>query len=191
MRCASAENTPDVGTRNAPDTVRKPATCRNESVADENQQELENSGEEIRAILVAVDSSTSAARVIATAARLARAVPAATLHVVHVFRASRLDHARTFVPETSAGFVEDAKEQLRAHVRAARRQCRNQVVDHFVIGEPVPELLALSRKLSIDLLVIGTHDHKGFERLLLGSIAETLMRKVGCSVLVVRPTAHS
>jgi nucleotide-binding universal stress UspA family protein len=40
-------------------------------------------------------------------------------------------------------------------------------------------------------LVIGTHDHAGFERLILGSTAETLMRKAGCSVLVVRPDQYT
>jgi len=44
--------------------------------------------------------------------------------------------------------------------------------------------------LDVDLLIVGTHDYVGFERFLLGSVAENLMRKAGCPVLIVRPKAH-
>jgi nucleotide-binding universal stress UspA family protein len=55
------------------------------------------------------------------------------------------------------------------------------------VGDPVAEILRMSQELEADFLVVGTHDATGFERLLLGSIAETLMRKAPCSVMVVRP----
>src|SRR5205814_1519368 len=100
---------------------------------------------------------------------------------------SRFDRARAGAPLPSSDAVEEAKEQLQAHLRAARRQCRNTVSSHFAVGDAVSEVVKLCETLKADLLVIGTHDHHGLERLLLGSIAETLMRKVPCSTLVVRP----
>jgi nucleotide-binding universal stress UspA family protein len=159
-------------------------------MAAENEPVLENSGDEIEVIVVAVDGTAGATRVISTAARLSRAVPAAEMHIVHVFPTHRFDRARAGVPVTNADFVEDAKEHLESFVRSARRQCRNHVTPHFVVGDPTAEILRLSAALKANLLVVGTHDHTGFERLLLGSVAETLMRKVGCSVLVVRPTSR-
>ena len=153
----------------------------------ENLAPLENSGNEIETIVVAVDSSSSGGRVIAMAARLSRAVPAASVHILHVFKNSRADHARAGAPPISADAVADAKEQLDAFVRSARRQCRNQVMGHFLIGDPTDEILKFVDQAKADLLIVGTHDYTLFERLLLGSIAETLVRKAHCTTLVVRP----
>jgi universal stress protein A len=148
---------------------------------------LENSGNEIETIVVAVDSSNSGGRVIAMAARLSRAVPAASIHIAHVFKSSRTDHARVGAPAIPADAIADAKEQLEAFVRSARRQCRNPIMGHFLIGDPTDEILKIVDQTNADLLVVGTHDYTRFERLLLGSIAETLVRKAHCSTLVVRP----
>jgi nucleotide-binding universal stress UspA family protein len=156
----------------------------------ESERPLENAGDEPRSVLVAVDSSLGAGRVLSTAARFSRSIPGATLHVVHVFRSSRLDHAHAGAPASGSDQLEEAKEHLAFHVRAAKKQCRNTVMSHFAVGDPTAEVLRLSAELGADLLIVGTHDHVGFERLLLGSVAETLVRKAGCSVMVVRPTAH-
>jgi nucleotide-binding universal stress UspA family protein len=145
-------------------------------------------GDDPSSLLVAVDTSNGAARVLATAARLARAFPGASLHVAHVFRSGRFDRAHAGAPLPSADALADAKEHLEAFVRQARLQCRNQVTGHFGVGNPLDEILRLRVELAADVLIIGTHDHDGFERLLLGSVAESLVRKAGCSVMVVRPT---
>lgn len=149
---------------------------------------LRNTGDDPEIILVAVDTSTGSNRVLGSGARLARAFPGAALHVVHVFRTSRFDRAHAGAPPANADALADAKEHLEFHVRSARLQCRNNVTGHFIVGDPTSEILRVRAEIGADVLVVGTHDHAGFERLLLGSIAETLMRKAGCSVFVVRPT---
>ncbi len=154
-----------------------------------SQRPLVNSGEEPRVVLAAVDTSASAERVIAMAARFARAFPEASLHVLHVLRFSRVDrHAG--VPAMGSDVADDAKDHLEAHKRSAMRQCRNPVIGHFTVGNPTNEILRFCADLKVDLLVIATHDHSGFERLLLGSIAETLVRKAPCTVTVVRQAMH-
>jgi universal stress protein A len=153
----------------------------------DNSEPLRNTDEDPSIVLVAVDGSNGANRVLAMGARVARTFPGASLHVVHVFRTSRFDRAHTGVPAPAAEALGDAKEQLESFVRAARLQCRNAVTGHFAVGSPTDEILRLRGELDADLLVVGTHDHQGFERLLLGSVAETLVRKAHCSVLVVRP----
>lgn len=156
-------------------------------MSTEPERALENAGSEIEEVIVAVDTSAGAARVLEAATRVIRAFPRATLHVVHVFRTSRLDRAHAGAPVTGSEALQEAKDYLDAHVRAARRQCRNGVTSHFLIGDPASEVLLVCDEVRADLLVVGTHDYVGLERLLLGSIAETLMRKAECSVLVVRP----
>jgi nucleotide-binding universal stress UspA family protein len=59
------------------------------------------------------------------------------------------------------------------------------------MGDPATEVLRIVTSIDADLLLVGTHDYVGFERFLLGSVAETLMRKAGCPELVVRPKSHS
>lgn len=167
---------------------------RDDSPQSPSQQPLVNTDDEPRVVLAAVDTSPAAKRVIALAARFVRAYPQATLHVLHVLRSSRLSraqaaHAGTVAVDPDA--AADAKEHLEYHRRQAVSQCRNSVISHFSVGDPTEEILRLCGELAVELLVIATHDHSGFERLLLGSIAETLMRKAPCSVTVVRQRLHS
>lgn len=58
-------------------------------------------------------------------------------------------------------------------------------------GRPAAEILDLARALPADILVMGTHGRGGFERLVLGSVAEKVLRKAGCPVLTVPPTGES
>jgi nucleotide-binding universal stress UspA family protein len=151
---------------------------------------MSSPSDEPQTILVAVDGSAAAERVLAMAARITRSMPRAMVHLVHVFRTSRLDRVRLGTPSGNADLIEDAKEQLQYHIRATRKQCRAEVTGHFALGEPAAEILHLCESLDADLLVVGTHDYVGFERFLLGSVAENLMRKAGCPVLVVREKTH-
>lgn len=52
-------------------------------------------------------------------------------------------------------------------------------------GHPVREILAQAAAMHADLLVLGTHGRSGFERLLLGSVAEKVLRRADCPVLTV------
>lgn len=56
----------------------------------------------------------------------------------------------------------------------------------FLEGDPATEIVRYSRDAAIDLIVMGTHGRTGLERLLLGSVAEKVMRDAKCSVLVVK-----
>ena len=56
-------------------------------------------------------------------------------------------------------------------------------------GDPADEILRLADTLSCDLVVMGTHGKTGLGRLLTGSVAETVLRKAKCPVLVVKASA--
>jgi nucleotide-binding universal stress UspA family protein len=53
-------------------------------------------------------------------------------------------------------------------------------------GDPAGEIVAFARDAGMDLIVMGTHGRTGLERLLMGSVAEKVMREAPCSVLVVK-----
>ncbi|HJT76906.1 MAG TPA: universal stress protein [Gemmataceae bacterium] len=60
-------------------------------------------------------------------------------------------------------------------------------VTHILVeGDPSTEIVRYAHDAAIDLIVMGTHGRTGLERLLMGSVAEKVMRESPCSVLVVK-----
>ena len=60
-------------------------------------------------------------------------------------------------------------------------------VTHVLLeGDPATEIVRYGRDAGIDLIVMGTHGRTGVERLVLGSVAEKVLRDASCSVLVVK-----
>lgn len=60
-------------------------------------------------------------------------------------------------------------------------------------GEPVTEILQTAQETHGDLIVMGTHGRTGVGRLLMGSVAESVLRRAPCPVLTVKapPSAHA
>jgi nucleotide-binding universal stress UspA family protein len=75
-----------------------------------------------------------------------------------------------------------ATEELR--VKEVLKDAADSAVVHVVHAPPAKALLTAAK--TADLLVVGTRGMGGFERLLLGSVAEQCVRHAACSVLVVR-----
>jgi len=60
-------------------------------------------------------------------------------------------------------------------------------VRHVLLeGDPAGEIVRYGRDAGIDLIVMGTHGRTGLDRLLMGSVAEKVLRDASCSVLVVK-----
>jgi len=78
------------------------------------------------------------------------------------------------------------EEQLRAWLEPAGRAGvkTDVLVDD---GNPAPRILDHASRLQCDLVVMGTHGLGGFERFILGSVAERVLRKASCPVLTVPP----
>ena len=58
-------------------------------------------------------------------------------------------------------------------------------------GPPARQILARAQSFAPDLIVIGTHGHGGFQHLVLGSVAERVLRQAACPVLTVPPRARA
>lgn len=59
--------------------------------------------------------------------------------------------------------------------------------EHLVkTGDPAIEILATAKETHSDMIVIGTHGRTGLARLLMGSVAERVMRKAPCPVLTIK-----
>jgi nucleotide-binding universal stress UspA family protein len=58
------------------------------------------------------------------------------------------------------------------------------------VGPPYDEIVRFAKEKDIDLIVMGTHGHTGLAHVLLGSVAEKVVRRAPCPVLTVRHPEH-
>jgi nucleotide-binding universal stress UspA family protein len=65
-----------------------------------------------------------------------------------------------------------------------------KVVRAFRTGSPYVEIVTYASENDIDLIILGTHGRGAIAHMLLGSIAEKVVRKAPCPVLTVRPAGH-
>jgi nucleotide-binding universal stress UspA family protein len=90
------------------------------------------------------------------------------------------------VPMTVAGDIEELREGLRGF--AARGTEAGVEMDLQVReGVVVPTILGEAHRIGADLIVLGTHGRSGFDRLMLGSVTEKILRKAECAVMTVPP----
>ncbi len=71
-------------------------------------------------------------------------------------------------------------------------EVRDQVPTEMVVrlGAPANEIIEAARELNSDLIVVSTHGRTGLKHLLLGSVAEHVVRRAPCPVLIVREREH-
>jgi len=83
-----------------------------------------------------------------------------------------------------------ARERLE---RAAATSEATTVVDDYVVvaGEPAPSIERTAMQRNCDLIVVGSHGRRGLDRLVLGSVAEAVIRKSALPVLVVPFNQHA
>jgi nucleotide-binding universal stress UspA family protein len=145
-----------------------------------------------RQILVATDLTGVSRNAVARADALARD-HGAHLHILHVVR----DPARE--PWTVEAYGIDW-ERLRAEARGKGRRALIAATRHLArniqrtthdtrVGVPADEILDYARRHAIDLIVVGTHGRGPFASVVLGSVAEAIVRHARCPVMVVPPHA--
>src|SRR5262245_23503684 len=78
-------------------------------------------------------------------------------------------------------------EEMRAKLHEVLSHEPNVVLEHKLVeGDPAAEILRVAREAVCDLIVLGTHGWTGLRRLLMGSVAEEVVRKAHCPVLTVK-----
>lgn len=83
-----------------------------------------------------------------------------------------------------------AKTRLDEFVAQHMPDQRDTVRKAIVVGKPFAEIIRYARENSIDLIVMGTHGRSALGSMLLGSVAERVVRKGPCAVLTVRHPEH-
>lgn len=145
-----------------------------------------------RNILVPVDDSVLARRVLEAARNIARRTGArvTSLHAVHpaIFRRMRMISfpAPDEAPEKRA--VIQGEAWLREQLRAASFE-PEQVDAQVVVGEPAPEIVAAAARTGADLIVMGSWGAGAPGHFLLGGAVRVVLANAPCPVLVVTDTA--
>lgn len=141
-----------------------------------------------RTILVATDFSEHADHALEYAAELAARLDA-TIQLVHVITIPAMG-----VPEMGVAYktltIESVTKHAQAELdsRAARYRDRVTLAPVRVeVGDAREVIDSVAEQISADLIVMGTHGRRGIRRVLLGSVAESVVRSAPCPVLTVRP----
>jgi nucleotide-binding universal stress UspA family protein len=141
----------------------------------------------IKRILAPTDFSEPSAKAVDTAVGFARAF-GATVELVHVAVEAAyvmpppVDVA--VVPIDMSKLLDEANRSLAAEedrVRSAGVACSSTTL----VGRPDLEIVAHADKTGADIIVMGTHGRTGLGHVLLGSVAERVVKHVHCPVLVV------
>lgn len=147
----------------------------------------------ITRILVPTDFSESADQALTYAVNLGAQV-GATVHLIHVFDDPDTVglYSEVYVPmppEMRAALLTDIRRQLATRTTAAGHE---KVTTEVLSGAPPAQaIVEAARQHRCDLIVMGTHGRHGMAHLLLGSVAERVVRTAECPVLVVRrPSAQ-
>lgn len=148
----------------------------------------------IKNVLVATDFSEPSETAVSYARAMCRAF-GATLHVLHVFEPLWITSADVAGGGVSLatmiqGLEETARKQLEATVTDEdRRELR--ATPSFISSEsPAREIAKYAGDHRVDLIVIGTHGRSGLSRLLIGSVAEKVVRMAPCPVLTLHHPEH-
>ena len=147
----------------------------------------------IRRILVPTDFSESADAALAYAKTLAGCL-GASLHLLHVYTDPY--GPSVYVPEVYVPVPPEAREQALENARArlaerldAEEETRFRGTCEVVTGLTAKEIVKYAADHEMTLIVMGTHGRRGVAHLLLGSVAEHVVRTAPCPVLTVRGTA--
>lgn len=138
----------------------------------------------MKTIVAAVDFSDSTDKVMAAARQQAAAFGAA-LHLVHVVEPEPAYTAYGFTPDEFPA-MHVFQEEARKRATKRLREVAGEGVEAVLLeGSPKQEIAAYLEKTGADFVVVGTHGHGRVASLLLGSVAEGLVRKATVPTLVV------
>jgi nucleotide-binding universal stress UspA family protein len=139
-------------------------------------------------ILVPIDFAPHSAEAVRRAVDLSQHYSAA-LTLVYVYEP--LDYAlpegyALYTPEQMGHLMEEFRERLSATQRDVEAMGVSRVDRRVLNGGAAAEIVDHAREHDFDLIVMGTHGRQGLSHLLMGSVAERVLRTAHCPVLTVK-----
>jgi nucleotide-binding universal stress UspA family protein len=84
--------------------------------------------------------------------------------------------------------MQDASDKMNVIIHECKSKFPSIIFQHSIInrGDPADGILEIANESKADLIVMGSHGRKGWDRLLMGSVAEFVMRHAACQVLIYK-----
>ena len=138
-----------------------------------------------RRILIAVESGPIATHAIDVGLELASTLKAETA-LIHVAEPPVSYGTDTGIPAAELRAL--AREEGERKLLGVRERLKlpASTLEFLEGGNPAIEIVNTAKAWPADLIVIGSHGRSGLDRVLLGSVAEAVVRQAPCPVLVVR-----
>lgn len=144
-----------------------------------------------RKILVPVDFSAQSEQAVRLAAGLAQ-LHDGTLEILHVYDPVAYPLPDGYVLSTAqqlGRLLNGYQQRLHEMKELAHESGATAVETHLRQGIAFADICLFAREGAFDLIVMGTHGRTGLGHLLLGSVAERVLRRAPCPVLTVRAPA--
>lgn len=141
----------------------------------------------LKRILLPVDFSESSQSCLSTAVSLAQSNDA-ELFLLHVEEPTPMVAAGGGV--AAYPIPMPATEKLEAQLKAIDPGEDIRCSRHMLVGTASSEIAKFAEENDIDMIVMGTHGRTGLSRLLMGSVAEAVVRKAPCPVLTLKQPAE-
>lgn len=150
-------------------------------------------------IVVGIDYSDLGGLALTKALEMLTSRPDARVHAIAVAQESSMPTGGPRLPvdlksEAKQRFLDESRDTLERYLNGRLEGVevdRGRILDSVDFGEPAERILALAHSVEADLIIVGTHGRRGMERLMIGSVAETVLRNAHCPVLVVREKNHA
>ncbi len=138
---------------------------------------------QFKKLLIGYDGSAQAEKATETALELARSLDAKVL----VFAVARPPEPATMV-EVDA-MLDDAREHFEEQFKKIVERAKGldvEVQTDIAVGHPVEQIVHRAETDHVDLIVLGRRGKSRWEKMLVGSTAEKVLRYAHCTVMVVR-----
>ncbi len=149
---------------------------------------------EIKSILTPIDFSENA-QIIADAAIYVAGAFKARLSFVFVVQDFE-DYTGFMTPPVNMlnlkeEIFDSAKLQMNTFIEKCEKECTNAGIPHvegkILTGDIAEEIMQYVSTKKCDMIVMGTHGYKGFERIIFGSVADKVVKNSCCPVMTINP----
>ena len=144
---------------------------------------------DIKSILVPLTLTKDSKNILGYAASLADKFDA-RLTVLHVLREPKMDLSEI---DYESGFLLKIKEHQEKEMRDELEKLLSEdylkkydTSFELIWGQPFLEIVNKAKNISADMIVMGTHGRTGLSHVLLGSVAEKVLRLAPCPVMIIR-----
>lgn len=143
---------------------------------------------DIKTVVIPIDFSSTMDKVIDYATSVADQLGAKVhfLNVVNDFQGYDMVLAHPSFMELTRDLKNKSEERMTGLVEDYGN-LKGGASGKVITGDPAEEIVAFAKEVNADMIIIGTHGVKGFEKLIIGSTAEKVVKHAPCPVLTFNP----